>query len=103
MFVYAGHQPGNMDHQIGVNVSSAPANQGFRTYILNYTGKIKTASGHAYPFSNKYNWFKNILSKRTVMQIEVIRTPEDLQPLADEWNELLSQSATNVPFLRHEY
>ncbi|MBN2501317.1 MAG: GNAT family N-acetyltransferase [Anaerolineales bacterium] len=37
------------------------------------------------------------------MQIEVIQTPEDLLPITAEWNELLSQSATNVPFLRQEY
>ena len=37
------------------------------------------------------------------MQISVIQTVEEFDSLADEWNDLLSQSASHVPFLRHEY
>jgi CelD/BcsL family acetyltransferase involved in cellulose biosynthesis len=38
------------------------------------------------------------------MRIEIIKTTEQLEELADEWNELLSCcSASHVPFLRHEY
>ncbi len=37
------------------------------------------------------------------MQIETIQTEEAWAALAVEWNELLTNSATNVPFLRHEY
>ena len=37
------------------------------------------------------------------MQLKVIQTVEEFDSLADEWNNLLSQSASHVPFLRHEY
>ncbi len=37
------------------------------------------------------------------MQLEVIQTVEEFDSLADEWNALLRQSASHVPFLRHEY
>ena len=37
------------------------------------------------------------------MQVEVIRTLDELDALAEEWNELLECSASHVPFLRHEY
>lgn len=38
------------------------------------------------------------------MQIEVIKTIEQLEKLSDEWNQLLACcSASHVPFLRHEY
>jgi CelD/BcsL family acetyltransferase involved in cellulose biosynthesis len=38
------------------------------------------------------------------MRLEIIRTPDELDNLADEWNDLLSCcSASHVPFLRHEY
>jgi CelD/BcsL family acetyltransferase involved in cellulose biosynthesis len=37
------------------------------------------------------------------MQLNVIQTVEEFDSLADEWNDLLSQSASHVPFLRHEY
>jgi len=37
------------------------------------------------------------------MQFSLIRTEEGLNSLAGEWNTLLSQSASHVPFLRHEY
>lgn len=38
------------------------------------------------------------------MQIEIIKTSEQLDKLSDEWNQLLSCcSASHVPFLRHEY
>lgn len=38
-----------------------------------------------------------------MMKIEVINTEADWQALATAWNQLLDQSATDVPFLRHEY
>ena len=37
------------------------------------------------------------------MQIEVIRSTDEFERLAEEWNHLLSLSASHVPFLRHEY
>lgn len=37
------------------------------------------------------------------MQLDVIRTLEEFDALKDEWNTLLSCSASHVPFLRHEY
>ncbi|MBI3158689.1 MAG: GNAT family N-acetyltransferase [Chloroflexi bacterium] len=37
------------------------------------------------------------------MHIDVIRDEAEWLPLAAEWNALLSHSATDVPFLRHEY
>jgi len=37
------------------------------------------------------------------MQLEVIRTLDAFDDLAEQWNHLLSQSASHVPFLRHEY
>ncbi len=37
------------------------------------------------------------------MEYSLITTLEDLDQLAPEWNDLLAQSAVNVPFLRHEY
>lgn len=43
------------------------------------------------------------VSPRGIMQIDVIRTPSDLELLKAEWNELLQQGASHVPFLRHEY
>lgn len=33
----------------------------------------------------------------------VVRTQEEMQNLSNEWNDLLNCSASNVPFLRHEY
>jgi CelD/BcsL family acetyltransferase involved in cellulose biosynthesis len=38
------------------------------------------------------------------MHLDIIRTPQALDLLAEEWNDLLSCcSASHVPFLRHEY
>jgi CelD/BcsL family acetyltransferase involved in cellulose biosynthesis len=37
------------------------------------------------------------------MQVDVIRTLDELDALAEEWNDLLACSASHVPFLRHEY
>jgi CelD/BcsL family acetyltransferase involved in cellulose biosynthesis len=37
------------------------------------------------------------------MHIEIIRTQDELDTLAEEWNHLLAHSASHVPFLRHEY
>jgi CelD/BcsL family acetyltransferase involved in cellulose biosynthesis len=37
------------------------------------------------------------------MQLTVIRTLEEFDALADQWNDLLNCSASHVPFLRHEY
>jgi CelD/BcsL family acetyltransferase involved in cellulose biosynthesis len=37
------------------------------------------------------------------MDLRVIRSAEELEPLAQEWNELLRNSASHVPFLRYEY
>lgn len=37
------------------------------------------------------------------MEFEVIRSETDWSKLADEWNQLLKESITDVPFLRHEY
>jgi CelD/BcsL family acetyltransferase involved in cellulose biosynthesis len=37
------------------------------------------------------------------MRIEVITDLSGLAPLANEWNALLKESASAVPFLRHEY
>lgn len=37
------------------------------------------------------------------MDFNIIDNEQGLLPLADEWNNLLSSSITNVPFLRHEY
>jgi CelD/BcsL family acetyltransferase involved in cellulose biosynthesis len=37
------------------------------------------------------------------MHLSLIQTSYDLNNLASEWNELLSHSASHVPFLRHEY
>lgn len=37
------------------------------------------------------------------MNIELINDPERFQSMEREWNDLLSRSASDVPFLRHEY
>ncbi|MBN2147968.1 MAG: GNAT family N-acetyltransferase [Anaerolineales bacterium] len=37
------------------------------------------------------------------MHFSIIHTIEELETLAGEWNALLKQSASDVPFLRHEY
>jgi CelD/BcsL family acetyltransferase involved in cellulose biosynthesis len=37
------------------------------------------------------------------MQFKIIHSLDEFEKLADEWNELLSFSASHVPFLRHEY
>ncbi len=37
------------------------------------------------------------------MQLSILREPQQLQNLADEWNALLKESASDVPFLRFEY
>jgi CelD/BcsL family acetyltransferase involved in cellulose biosynthesis len=37
------------------------------------------------------------------MDFTLIRDFSALDPLADEWNALLAESSTHVPFLRHEY
>jgi CelD/BcsL family acetyltransferase involved in cellulose biosynthesis len=37
------------------------------------------------------------------MKINVVRTSDELDSLAEEWNHLLESSASHVPFLRHEY
>jgi CelD/BcsL family acetyltransferase involved in cellulose biosynthesis len=37
------------------------------------------------------------------MQIDIIRTLPELDSLKKEWNDLLANSASHVPFLRHEY
>lgn len=36
-------------------------------------------------------------------QFQVIQTLESFESLAEKWNHLLSESASHVPFLRHEY
>ena len=37
------------------------------------------------------------------MSIEIIQTHEEFLQLKDNWNSLLSRSASHVPFLRHEF
>jgi CelD/BcsL family acetyltransferase involved in cellulose biosynthesis len=37
------------------------------------------------------------------MQIQIIKTEQEWDTLAEEWNQLLSNAVTDVPFLRHEY
>jgi hypothetical protein len=37
------------------------------------------------------------------VQISFVHSTEELRILQEEWNMLLQRSATNVPFLRHEY
>ena len=37
------------------------------------------------------------------MQLKVLRKLSEMDQRASEWNDLLSQSASRVPFLRHEY
>jgi CelD/BcsL family acetyltransferase involved in cellulose biosynthesis len=37
------------------------------------------------------------------MQFTLLRSNDEFQALADEWNRLLAMSASHVPFLRHEY
>ncbi len=37
------------------------------------------------------------------MQLSIFRELQQLQNLADEWNALLQESASHVPFLRYEY
>jgi CelD/BcsL family acetyltransferase involved in cellulose biosynthesis len=37
------------------------------------------------------------------MQLKIITTLDEFNTIAADWNQLLSTSATNVPFLRHEY
>lgn len=41
--------------------------------------------------------------KEETMHIEVIQSEQQWDALTGEWNELLSTSITDVPFLRHEY
>jgi CelD/BcsL family acetyltransferase involved in cellulose biosynthesis len=37
------------------------------------------------------------------MRLRVLRTFDEFNGLAGEWNDLLAESASHVPFLRHEY
>lgn len=37
------------------------------------------------------------------MQIDIIRTSQEMNSLQEEWNTLVKKSASDVPFLRHEY
>jgi CelD/BcsL family acetyltransferase involved in cellulose biosynthesis len=37
------------------------------------------------------------------MEFTLYRSFRDIEPLAAEWNTLLNESSTHVPFLRHEY
>ncbi|MBN1537193.1 MAG: GNAT family N-acetyltransferase [Anaerolineales bacterium] len=37
------------------------------------------------------------------MQLSILRDTQPWQTMADEWNALLKDSASHVPFLRHEY
>jgi CelD/BcsL family acetyltransferase involved in cellulose biosynthesis len=37
------------------------------------------------------------------MNLELIQSPSDFIALQEDWNNLLSSSASHVPFLRHEY
>jgi hypothetical protein len=37
------------------------------------------------------------------MQLKVLRSLEEVNALENNWNALLEQSASHVPFLRHEY
>ncbi len=37
------------------------------------------------------------------MNFQVYRNLQDLEPLAKSWNQLVKESASHVPFLRHEY
>jgi CelD/BcsL family acetyltransferase involved in cellulose biosynthesis len=37
------------------------------------------------------------------MEFKLVTTPEEFDLLGYKWNELLGESATHVPFLRHEY
>ncbi|MBN1148590.1 MAG: GNAT family N-acetyltransferase [Anaerolineales bacterium] len=44
------------------------------------------------------------ITNEWIMQLKVIRTLDELDELAEEWNNLLTCcSASHVPFLRHEY
>jgi len=42
-------------------------------------------------------------SRNILMKIDLIQEPESFQNLHREWNQLLTSSASDVPFLRHEY
>ncbi|MBL7163483.1 MAG: GNAT family N-acetyltransferase [Anaerolineales bacterium] len=42
-------------------------------------------------------------SIKKIMRLEILRTLPELETIAHEWNQLLENSANNVPFLRHEY
>ncbi len=37
------------------------------------------------------------------MEFTLYRSFKDLEPLAEEWNKLLNDCFTHVPFLRYEY
>jgi len=37
------------------------------------------------------------------MHLNIVRTNDEFGALADEWNDLLKNSASHVPFLRHEF
>ncbi len=37
------------------------------------------------------------------MRFQVYRSLQDLEPLAESWNQLVKESASHVPFLRYEY
>jgi CelD/BcsL family acetyltransferase involved in cellulose biosynthesis len=45
----------------------------------------------------------DIFQKVISMQIQVIRNLQEWDSLAEEWNRLLAEGISNVPFLRHEY
>ncbi|PWH18822.1 MAG: hypothetical protein DDG59_05040 [Anaerolineae bacterium] len=40
---------------------------------------------------------------KTMWQFQVIQTPDQFKALEEEWNHLLAESASHMPFLRHEY
>ncbi len=38
-----------------------------------------------------------------MIELEIIRSEEAWDALSEPWNNLLTKSITNVPFLRHEF
>ncbi len=61
---------------------------------MHYTGKIQVVVAGMPPY---------IIADGAYMKIEIVRSFSALQSLADEWNKLLVNSASDVPFLRFEY
>lgn len=65
----------------------------------NYTGKIF----ETFPLTSPLSAPTQLSKTGSTLQLEIIRSAAQWAALADEWNALLKESHTNVPFLTYEF